>query len=355
MKIKEILKQREEYIKLRYQKLYGANEYEEYLKRDKQALRKQCVILGVLLLTVIALWILLGITNKPVIREGKKQEIIEVQRPPKGGKTTTLDTKIWAVKDGKTVSVNREIVIEPHNSKNTSDVSAVGSETKEQILERKLSGVSRGLNKDTSKIKVRLPRVLKDGTKIFWQKQEKNYLTLIIFSVALWVLFFGAGRYRGIKKEEREAKASIIREIPEFINKLVLLMEGGIVLQETFDRIIADYKTSDVSNNYFYEQLSQIRHKVKNTNCVMYEELMSFAKRSGIKELMRFASVICDSAYKGNDMSEKLRKEGRMLWFERKKQCEKSGRIAESKLTFPLMILILVLIMITVAPAMINM
>lgn len=69
---------------------------------------------------------------------------------------------------------------------------------------------------------------------------------------------------------------------------------------------------------------------------------MSFAKRSGIKELMRFASVICDSAYKGNDMSEKLRKEGRMLWFERKKQCEKSGRIAESKLTFPLMILILV-------------
>lgn len=76
MKIKEILKQREEYIKLRYQKLYGANEYEEYLKRDKQALRKQCVILGVLLLTVIALWILLGITNKPVIREWKKQEII---------------------------------------------------------------------------------------------------------------------------------------------------------------------------------------------------------------------------------------------------------------------------------------
>ena len=46
MKIKEILKQREEYIKLRYQKLYGANEYEEYLKRDKQALRKQCVILS---------------------------------------------------------------------------------------------------------------------------------------------------------------------------------------------------------------------------------------------------------------------------------------------------------------------
>lgn len=206
MKIKEILKQREEYIKLRYQKLYGANEYEEYLKRDKQALRKQCVILGVLLLTVIALWILLGITNKPVIREGKKQEIIEVQRPPKGGKTTTLDTKIWAVKDGKTVSVNREIVIEPHNSKNTSDVSAVGSETKEQILERKLSEVSRGLNKDTSKIKVRLPRVLKDGTKIFWQKQEKNYLTLIIFSVALWVLFFGAGRYRGIKKGRARSK-----------------------------------------------------------------------------------------------------------------------------------------------------
>ncbi len=43
-----------------------------------------------------------------------------------------------------------------------------------------------------------------------------------------------------------------------------------------------------------------------------------------------------------------------MLWLERKKSCEERGRLAETKLTLPLMIFLMVLIVITVAPALME-
>ena len=53
-------------------------------------------------------------------------------------------------------------------------------------------------------------------------------------------------------------------------------------------------------------------------------------------------------------LSEKLKQENSLLWLARKQQSEEKGRLAETKLTLPLMILLLVLIMMTIAPAMME-
>ena len=50
-----------------------------------------------------------------------------------------------------------------------------------------------------------------------------------------------------------------------------------------------------------------------------------------------------------------MKRENELLWFARKQQSEEKGRLAETKLTLPLMILLMVLIMVTVAPAMMEM
>ena len=54
-------------------------------------------------------------------------------------------------------------------------------------------------------------------------------------------------------------------------------------------------------------------------------------------------------------MTEKLESESDILWTQRKKIAEEKGRIAETKLTFPLALLLLVLILITAAPAIMEM
>ena len=44
-----------------------------------------------------------------------------------------------------------------------------------------------------------------------------------------------------------------------------------------------------------------------------------------------------------------------LLWFSRKKRAAEKGRLAETKLTFPLMLLLLALVMVTTAPALLDM
>ena len=86
----------------------------------------------------------------------------------------------------------------------------------------------------------------------------------------------------------------------------------------------------------------------------MHWELREFARKSGIKELIRVANIICDNVSKGTGLTEKLQAESEILWMNRKKNCEERGRLAETKLTLPLVIFLLVLIVITIAPALLE-
>jgi tight adherence protein C len=70
---------------------------------------------------------------------------------------------------------------------------------------------------------------------------------------------------------------------------------------------------------------------------------------------MRFAGVIADNIGKGSALSEKLQTESDLLWNSRKKKAEERGRIAETKLTIPMLLMLLVLVMITIAPAALEM
>lgn len=65
----------------------------------------------------------------------------------------------------------------------------------------------------------------------------------------------------------------------------------------------------------------------------MHRELREFARKSGIKELIRVANIICDNVSKGTGLTEKLQAESEILWMNRKKNCEERGRLAETKLT----------------------
>lgn len=78
------------------------------------------------------------------------------------------------------------------------------------------------------------------------------------------------------------------------------------------------------------------------------------AKESGIRELMRVSNIINDNINKGVELTDKLQAESEILWLNRKKSCEEKGRFAETKMTLPLMLFLMVLIIITVAPALLE-
>jgi len=199
-----------------------------------------------------------------------------------------------------------------------------------------------------------------NGAKLKWHLRKNNNLPLlfIVFIIAVLVAYFT--RYDQINKEIKVVEESIMRDLPEFMNKLVLLLNAGLVASSAIHKIVADYEElfqHDKKKNrrYLYEELYQIQKKADQSNTPLVKELRQFALRSGVREFIRITAVISDNWDKGSTMVEKLQGESEFLWISRKKRAEEWGRLAETNLTFPIMIKLIVLIVITIAPAMMNM
>lgn len=208
-----------------------------------------------------------------------------------------------------------------------------------------------------------LPKELDGGIEIGWFSGEKTDIKLPFLFLFIGILIVYYNRYDRVNRELKESEESIVRDLPEFINKLILLLNAGMVVSSAFKRIAADYELSLVvkdssahgKRRVIYKELCDIEKKANQTNLSPIRELQEFSQKSGVRDFIRMTALISDNWNKGSLLAEKLEGESNLLWLSRKKRAEEKGKIAETKLTFPLMILLIVLIMVTVAPALMEM
>lgn len=155
--------------------------------------------------------------------------------------------------------------------------------------------------------------------------------------------------YQNRKRMEKIKKANlenVSEELPDFINMLVLLLNSGLVLISAVERIAEEER-----EGYFYEELKKISDRMKSLNSSFVTEFREFARESGSRELLRLSNVFSDNIGKGSELVEKMELESAYMWQMRKKQVEEKGRLAESKLTFPMSLMLVSLIIIAAAPA----
>lgn len=210
-----------------------------------------------------------------------------------------------------------------------------------------------------------LPVSLGDQIYLEWRRQNSFSFATLIIIFCFGLVFIYLNRFKKIDKEIKERNNSIVNQLPDFVNKLVLLLNAGIVVSTAISKIAEDHGSTYAQNRAtnskkmkgwnLYNELYEIEKRVKQTNVSMINELNEFSKRSGLRELIRVSTIISENINKGSSLSEKLEAEGELLWLSRKKKAEEKGRLAETKLTFPLVILLLVLVMITIAPALMEM
>ncbi|QAT42719.1 hypothetical protein [Aminipila luticellarii] len=226
---------------------------------------------------------------------------------------------------------------------------------KEDVM-GKLDSLIYAINKSDASKAVYLPEDIQGMEKVSWSTDRKNPGAWIIFIEGILLLSIYVQRYDAIKKLKKNCNESIEQELPDFLTKMVLLMNAGLVLTAAFEKIVEDYHAQNYKKtSYFYNQLAEIRDKVTGTNASMIMELKKFAERSRNREFMRITSILSDNIHKGTELVKILQDENNLLWFQRKKSAEERGRIAETKLTMPLALQLLVVIGITLAPAMLEM
>lgn len=342
-------------LKTRYEHLYGNNDFDLWIKRERNKMITIIIISVILMICLICNDISSSKTEYSNVYLNQNGEIVSVKRPEKGQESYSFTTRVKVISDNDVMEKEYYITIEPAGDNGDFSQNVVIPENEEKdTSEAQLKKMISGLNENTENMEVFLPQELENGDKLIWQKVDNTDPVVYVLGMfaVLWLIY--SSRFHTISKEEKRARESIIKELPEFINKLVLLINAGVILNTAFLKIVEDCDEKKAKNSYFYRRIVDIGYMVKETNASFYKEMHNFAKHSGVKELMRITNIMMDNINKGDDLSDKLRRENEFLWFARKQQAEEKGRLAETKLTLPLMVLLTVLIVVTISPALME-
>lgn len=219
-------------------------------------------------------------------------------------------------------------------------------------LKRVISDVRYYVEKqETSKIK--LPKKHNGKYYLKWSRVSNN--DLIKFFFIPFILFIIL--YFDFKKKDRDVirnqKDSIVRNLPLFSDQLIIMFQCGLIFSDAFYRIVNSYE-EDNKNDYFKNIIINIKKKYESGNRSLINIFYEDTSMLGHRSLSRLSNLIMNNQKKGVDMTFKLKENGELIREERKSNAIERGKLAESKLTLPLAMLLLVLIIVTAAPALLQ-
>lgn len=210
----------------------------------------------------------------------------------------------------------------------------------------------------SGKKKISLPDSLPDGTPIRWYGRKPGAGPVVMIIPAMYLALLAimtADAMRGDKSGEEERKA-ILRGLPRFCNQLFLMMNAGLILSDAFDNIAGSYSTyGGEGMSSFERDLAGLREATFSHRISTAQVLSEYAVRHDVKELIRIAAILTENEKRGSDVVESLARESRYLWDERKIVAKECGKAIDTKMSYPLGLLLILLITITMAPALLNM
>ncbi len=189
---------------------------------------------------------------------------------------------------------------------------------------------------------------------IIWKEESSPTVMLIIL-----LLFFSLiGIWKGLdkdltnKKEMRDRE--LLLEYSEFVSKLQLLLSSGMTLRGAFERIGEEYSKElreGGSKKYAYEELLLCNKKMQDglSESKCYE---FFGKRCNLVNYKKLSSMLMQNLKKGNSgLVKALSMEMKVAFEERKAQALRLGEEAQTKLIFPMILMLSVVMIIIMIPA----
>lgn len=178
---------------------------------------------------------------------------------------------------------------------------------------------------------------------------------LLDFRTLIFTFFpLGAGYYLPgalLKMRISWRRDAILKELPDALDLLLVCIEAGLSFDMALFRVsremgnVAPLLSKEFSQ-YFLEARSGLPRK---------KVLQNLADRNGVNSLNSIVNVLIQSAKFGTDIAEALRVYAISLRRERQRTAEEKGAKISTKLTFPLIMLIMpALLIVVLGPALIN-
>lgn len=210
----------------------------------------------------------------------------------------------------------------------------------------------------SDKKEIALPGRTPDGALLIWENREKRNIPSFMI-IPLIYIFLVALLIKDVMDKERNEKTviqnAVLKDLPRFCNQLLLMMNAGMILNDTVEQISKSYEAYDEKERSFFEnELIKIIRLNRDKRNSMATVMTEFASQYNVKELIRIAVILSENEKRGSDVIENLGRESRYLWDSRKIIAKERGKLIDTRMTYPMGLLLILLIVITITPALLN-
>jgi tight adherence protein C len=174
----------------------------------------------------------------------------------------------------------------------------------------------------------------------------------LVFTLGGFILswFIPLIQLQELEKKVKTMKREITMELPEFLNKLILLVNAGETVQKALIRCVKQKKSED-KPGALYLQLGMVAAELEN-GYSFHQSMEEFSKRCGVQEATVFSTTMLLNYNRGGEeFVASLREISRDLWEKRKNITKTLGEQASSKMLFPMIFIFLVIMVIVGYPA----
>lgn len=185
------------------------------------------------------------------------------------------------------------------------------------------------------------------------EQEIKLLVCGILGAVALWYV-----RREQAVREQEKVKKRMLLEYPEFVNKLSLLLGAGMTILTAFTRMDQMYgKLPEGRREKLhpaYANLHQMLIDIENGKS-QQRAYLSFGEACKLQPYRKLVSLLLSCQQMGNrKLTERLNEEADRVFSERKHLARKLGEEAGTKMLFPMMLMMVLVMGIILIPAMLS-
>ena len=330
------------------------------MSKYKELIHNKKLMSGIYAVTLVTALLILALVIKGPEESGKliadsNGDVTGIDRSSLK-RSERYDLSIFISDEEETIQRDVTLVLQAQNGEKAGALSSEADDRKAEIEAELDSLIS--LIEYSKEKRISLPSELPDGTPLRWigAKQKAGPAAVMIPLIyAALVLIMAADAAKEDKTAAEERRA-ILRGLPRFCNQLFLMMNAGLILSDAFDTITGSYSgAKEESLSSFERDLAGLRDATCGHRISTAHVINEYAVRHDVKELIRISAILNENEKRGSDVIGSLERESRYLWDERKVVARENGKAIDTKMSYPLGLLLIILIVITIAPALLNM
>lgn len=194
-----------------------------------------------------------------------------------------------------------------------------------------------------------------DGKKLQWIRSgdtSGTFLAGLCFAAA--VLLLGE-QSRMEQQKLRKRREQLLMDYPALVMKFTLLVQAGMTVRRAFQKIGEDYlRRKPARPRFAYEEIVTACREMESGVSEL-EAYRRFGERCNQIQYKTFSTLLIQNLQKGSrQLSDMLERESLEAWEERKRKARVLGETAATKLLFPMILMMMVVMALIMIPAFLS-